>query len=83
MLSQGRMTILAAMTGRMTHILKKHLTRADRPQTIIAGSPDRRIAGSPDRRIAGSPDRRIAGSPDRRRERSRVAALASPSSLPA
>ena len=66
MLSQGRMTILAAMTGRMTHILKKHLTRAESPKTIIAGSPDRRIAGSPDRRIAGSPDRRIAGSPDRR-----------------
>ena len=55
MLSQGRMTILAAMTGRMTHILKKHLTRAESPKTIITGSPDHRITGSPDHRITGSP----------------------------
>ena len=60
MLSQGRMTILAAMTGRMTHFLKKHLTRAESPQTIT-GSPDHRITGSPDHRITGSPDHRITG----------------------
>ena len=64
MLSQGRMTILAAMTGRMTHFLKKHLTGPAGPANHnhrITGSPDHRITGSPDHRITGSPDHRITG----------------------